>query len=220
MTPMTNAKQIIFTNNARCRDCYRCLRNCPVNAIKLKNGQASVEVERCILCGTCLKECPQGAKDFRSDLEKVKLLLKENSKVAVSIAPSFPAIFDPWQCDVIPSALRKLGFGYIAETAEAAFYVAEKTRELFSEKKRGMTLATACPAFVSYIEKYKSENVKNLVPVVSPMIAHAKRIKEKLGKDCKVVFIGPCLAKKGEAEREEYKGIIDAVLTFKEFTEW
>jgi iron only hydrogenase large subunit-like protein len=220
MTPQMNAKQIIFTNNARCRDCYRCLRNCPVNAIKLKNGQASVEVERCILCGTCLKECPQGAKDFRSDLEKVKLLLKENVKVAVSIAPSFPAIFDPWQCEVIPSVLRKLGFNYIAETAEAAFYVAEKTGEFFSEKKSGLALATACPAFVSYIEKYNPENVKNLVPVVSPMIAHAKRIKEKLGKDYKVVFIGPCLAKKGEAEREEYKGIIDAVLTFTEFTEW
>lgn len=220
MSPKSNDRQIIFTNKARCRDCYRCVRTCPVNAIRLNDNQASVDVERCILCGTCLKECPQGAKQFRRDLEKVKLILKENDKVAVSIAPSFPSLFEDWQIERVPSVLRKLGFSYISETAEAAFYVAKETNKYFSHRRSGACLATACPSFVNYVEKYRPEDVKYLATVVSPMIAHAKRIKEKLGPDCKVVFIGPCLAKKGEAERPEYYGIVDAVLTFTELTEW
>ncbi len=215
-----NERQIIFTNKARCRDCYRCLRNCPVNAIRLIDGQAFVENERCILCGTCLKECPQNAKQFRRDIEKVKRLLIENNNVAVSIAPSFPAIFEEWQAERIPSVLRKLGFDFISETAEAAYYVAKETHEIFSIQNKGMCLATACPSFVNYVEKYQPEEVKNLTPVVSPMIAHAQNLKDKLGKNCKVVFIGPCLAKKGEAERPELEGIVDAVLTFTELLEW
>lgn len=213
-------QQIIYTNKARCRDCYRCLRNCPVNAIKMKDGQAFVDIERCILCGTCLKECPQNAKQFRRDLEKVKWLISENNNVAVSIAPSFAALFTEWQTDRIPSLLRKLGFTYISETAEAAYYTAIETEKYFAEKCAGICLATACPSFVDYVEKYQPEKVNNLTQVISPMIAHGKRIKEKLGAQTKVVFIGPCLAKKREAERVEYKGIVDAALTFTELLEW
>jgi iron only hydrogenase large subunit-like protein len=220
MSPRAIDKQIIFTNKARCRDCYRCLRNCPVNAIRLKDGQAAVEPDRCILCGLCLKECPQGAKQFRRDVEKVKKLLLDCEKVAVSIAPSFPSIFETWEAERIPSLLRKFGFSFVSETAEAAFYVARESEKYFSTKESGLCMATACPSFVNFIEKYRQEDVKNLVPVVSPMIAHAKRIKEKLGKNSKVVFIGPCLAKKGEAERSSYEGIIDSVLTFTELLEW
>lgn len=212
--------QIIFTNKARCRDCYRCLRNCPVNAIKMKDGQASIEVEMCILCGTCLKECPQNAKQFRRDLEKVKRLIKENEYVAVSIAPSFPAMFEDWQIERVPSLMRKFGFSYVCETAEAAYYVAMETKEYFSEKVKGLCLSTACPSFVTYIEKFQPKNVDNLIPLVSPMVAHAKRLKNKLGSNWKVVFVGPCVAKKAEAERTEYKNLIDGVLTFTELIEW
>ncbi len=212
--------QIIFTNKARCRDCYRCLRNCPVNAIKMKDGQASVEAELCILCGTCLKECPQNAKQFRRDIEKVKRLIKENENVAVSIAPSFPALFEDWQIERVPSLMRKLGFSYVCETAEAAFFVAKETKEYFSEKEKGLCLSTACPSFVTYIEKYQTKKVNNLTPIVSPMVAHAKRLKNKLGSHWKVVFVGPCVAKKAEAERSEYKGLIDGTLTFTELLEW
>ena len=212
--------QIIFTNKARCRDCYRCLRYCPVNAIKIREGQAFVEVERCILCGTCLKECPQNAKQFRRDLEKAKQLITANEKVAVSIAPSFPAIFEDWQIKRLPSVLRQLGFNYISETAEAAFFVANETKEYFSGIGKTFCLSSACPSYVTYVEKYKPEQVKNLIPVVSPMIAHARRLKQKLGEDWKVVFIGPCLAKKAEAERKEFRGLVDVVLTFTELLEW
>jgi iron only hydrogenase large subunit-like protein/uncharacterized Fe-S cluster-containing protein len=212
--------QIIFTNKARCRDCYRCLRNCPVNAIKMKDGQAQVEPEKCILCGTCLKECPQNAKQFRRDLERVKRLIKENEKVAVSIAPSFPALFEEWEVERIPSLMRRLGFSYVSETSEAAFYVARETKDYFNQIQKGLCLSTACPSYVTYVEKYQPKVVKNLAPIVSPMIAHAKRLKKKLGNDWKIIFIGPCVAKKAEAERIEYKGLVDAVLTFTELLEW
>ncbi len=212
--------QIIFTNKARCRDCYRCLRNCPVNAIKMKDGQASVEADRCILCGTCLKECPQNAKQFRHDLIRVKKLIKENENVAVSIAPSFPALFEDWQIERIPSLMRRLGFSYVSETAEAAYYVAKETKDLFLQKGKGICLSTACPSYVTYVEKYQPLQVKNLITVVSPMIAHARRLRKKLTGDWKIVFIGPCVAKKAEAERSEHKGLIDGVLTFTELLEW
>ena len=212
--------QIIFTNKARCRDCYRCLRNCPVNAIKIREGQAFVEVERCILCGTCLKECPQNAKQFRRDVARVKQLLAENKNVAVSIAPSFPALFEDWQIKRVPSVLRQLGFNYISETAEAAFFVANETKDYFANMGKGLCLSTACPSFVTYVEKYQPEMVKNLIPVVSPMIGHARRLKQKLGNHWKVVFIGPCLAKKAEAERPEFRDLVDVALTFTELLEW
>jgi iron only hydrogenase large subunit-like protein/uncharacterized Fe-S cluster-containing protein len=186
----------------------------------MKDGQASVEAELCILCGTCLKECPQNAKQFRRDVEKVKRLIKENENVAVSIAPSFPALFEDWQIERVPSLMRKLGFSYVCETAEAAYFVAKETKEYFSEKGKGLCLSTACPSFVTYIEKYQTKKVDNLTPIVSPMIAHAKRLKNKLGSHWKVVFVGPCVAKKAEAERPEYKGLIDAAITFTELLDW
>ncbi|MCK9281887.1 MAG: 4Fe-4S binding protein [Melioribacteraceae bacterium] len=212
--------QILYTNKARCKDCYRCLRNCPVDAISMRDGQAYVEIEKCILCGTCIKECPQEAKQFRRDIDRVKFYIREGENIAVSLAPSFPAIFEAWEVERIPTLLRKLGFSYIAETAEAAYFVAKETSKVFAENKNGLCIGTSCPSFVQYIEKYNPELVKDLVPIVSPMIAHAKRLKSKLGKDTKVVFVGPCLAKKHEAEREEYKGFVDTVLTFTELLEW
>ena len=105
-----NKNQIIYTNEARCRDCYRCVRVCPVNAIKMNESQASVDMDKCIVCGTCIRECPQQAKSFRNDVYKVKKLLLENEKVAVSVAPSFAAIFSEWERKRIPSVFRHLGF--------------------------------------------------------------------------------------------------------------
>lgn len=217
---ITNERQIIFTNKARCRDCYRCLRNCPVHAIRLIDGQAFVDNDRCILCGTCLKECPQNAKQFRRDTLKVKKMLEENANVAVSIAPSFASIFEEWEIERLPSVMRKLGFSFVSETAEAAYYVAKETHQVFNHQNNGLCLATACPSFVNFIEKYEPAEVKSLATVVSPMVAHAKRLKNKLGKNYKIVFVGPCLAKKGEAERFENENAVDAVLTFTELLEW
>ena len=212
--------QVVFTNKARCRDCYRCLRNCPVKAISMHEGQARVEAERCIACGTCIRECPQGAKVFRNDVERAKRLLEAGTPVAASIAPSFVAFLPAWEQRRLASALRKLGFAHVSETAIGAYHVAQETARLAADQPGQSHVCTACPAVVSFVEKYDPEAAPLLVPVVSPMLAHARHIKAKLGPDARVVFIGPCVAKKAEAQRPEHAGLVDCVLTFAELGEW
>lgn len=217
---MTNERQVVFTNKAHCRDCYRCLRVCPVKAIRMENGQAYVVPELCISCGTCIRECPQGAKQFRNDVERAVRLVASGGVVAASVAPSFAAVFSEWERKRLASALRRLGFGYVGETAIGAYHVATETARMVSARKSRHHICTACPAVVSYVERYEPEKVDLLTPVVSPMLAHARHIRARLGDDAKVVFIGPCVAKKAEAERPENTGLVDCVLTFVELMEW
>ena len=218
MSSEPNNNQIVFTNKARCRDCYRCIRVCPVKAIGLRDGQAYVDETKCISCGTCIRECPQHAKSFRNDLDRVISLIATGRKTAVTIAPSFASFFEQWQIKRLPSALRKLGFSYISETAVGAYFVAKETAEYAKKKPGKVHITTACPAVINYIELYKPELIKCLVPVASPMIAHGRMIKEKLGSDTAVVFIGPCVAKKAEVQNSI--GEIDYALTFLELQQW
>lgn len=220
MNDESQTGQVVYTNKAHCRDCYRCLRVCPVKAIRMENGQAYVVKERCISCGTCIRECPQGAKQFRNDIERAVRLLETNPVVAASVAPSFVSVFSESEQKRLASGLRKLGFSYVAETAVGAYHVAQKTAEICNSQRDSSHVCTACPAVVNYVQRYDPEKIDLLVPVVSPMIAHSKIIKDKLGKQAKVVFIGPCVAKKSEAEWPENKGVVDCVLTFAELIEW
>lgn len=210
--------QVVFTNKARCRDCHRCVRVCPVKAINVFQAQAFVVDELCIACGTCIEECPQGAKSFRKDTEKAREILDEQGSVSASIAPSFAAEYSPEEILRLPDALRKLGFSYVSETSMGAYYTAEKTKEYILSKPESTHLCTACPAFVSYVEKYQPALVDKLVPVISPMIAHAEILKQKHPMT-KVIFIGPCVAKKREAFKPEYENLVDCVLTFTELNE-
>lgn len=212
--------QVVFTNKARCRDCYRCLRVCPVKAIRMENGQASVVAERCIACGTCIRECPQHAKTCRSDLERAIRFVRESKHVAVSLAPSFVALYSTWEQRRIPSALRALGFSHVSETSIGAYPTAQATAAIAAGDPDRPHLCTACPAFVSYIEKYRTELVAALTPVSSPMVAHARILRKRLGDSIKVIFVGPCVAKKAEADRPELAGVIDCVLTFDELQQW
>jgi len=214
------AGQVVFTNKARCRDCYRCVRVCPVKAIRMHKEQAFVVSDRCISCGTCIRECPQGAKSFRSDLDYAVRLIATKQIVSASVAPSFAAVFSEWEQKRLASALRKLGFAYIAETAVGAYPVAKKTAEYVRNQPDRSHICTACPAVVRYVERYQPDLTDLLVPVVSPMIAHAMHLKEKMGLETKVVFIGPCVAKKAEAEIPQNQGIVDCVITFAELVEW
>jgi iron only hydrogenase large subunit-like protein/uncharacterized Fe-S cluster-containing protein len=206
----------VYTVTANCQDCYRCVRVCPVKAISVRNGQACIEDDLCIKCGTCVRECPQHAKTIRSSLYAVKELLASGGNVAVSVAPSFAAVFDGWRAKKLPAALRRLGFACVSETAEGALLVTEETLRHTGSG----SICTACPAVVNFIEKYRPEYVDRLIPVVSPMTAHGHLLKKRLGEDWSVVFIGPCAAKKLEAQRPENAGAVDAVLTFTELLGW
>lgn len=212
--------QIVYTNKARCRDCYRCVRACPVKAIRMEDAQAQVEADRCIVCGTCIRECPQEAKTFRRDLDGVRDLLAQNRQVAISVAPSFAAIFDDWGCARLPSALRRLGFRVVAETAVGAWHVARETAAYLDAHPGRVHIATACPAVVRFVERYRPNRLRDLIPIPSPMIMHARMLRQRYGAGVKVVFVGPCVAKKDEAERREYAGCVDAVIGFPELLDW
>jgi iron only hydrogenase large subunit-like protein len=211
-------KAVVFTNKAKCHDCYRCVRVCPVNAIRMEQGQAHVIPERCIACGTCISECPQQAKTYEKDMDRVYAWLAKGEKIGISIAPSFVSFFDDWEQKCLASALRNCGFSYVAETAVGAYYVAQKTKELISAHPTQNHICSSCPAIVNYIEKYLPNLVGNIVPVVSPMMAHAKMMRSEARLE-KVVFVGPCIAKKDEAKRPELANLVDAVLTFDELLE-
>ena len=212
--------QVVFTNKARCRDCYRCVRVCPVKAIRMHEGQANVVDQRCIGCGTCVRECPQGAKSYRRDLERTRRLIGSGVPVAASVAPSFAAAYPAWQRRRLPSALRQLGFGYVGETAIGAYHTAHETAAIAAAHPDRSYVCTACPAVVRYVEQYRPELIDHLVPVVSPMLAHARHIRARTPGEVRIVFIGPCVAKKAEAERPEHAGLVDCVLTFVELDEW
>ncbi len=208
------SSSIITTDKAKCRDCYRCVRVCPVKAIRIEDGQARVAAERCIYCGTCVRECPQQAKHVRDDLAELKEMLSGESKVVASVAPSFPAAFPELGDGLLQSALKKAGFDMVTETSVGAEMVAQKTAELLAEDD-GNWVTSACPVVVNIVEMYFPESCKNITPIISPMVAHGKYLKAKYGEDIKVVFIGPCSAKKREAEKEG-ENAVDLVLTFEE----
>jgi iron only hydrogenase large subunit-like protein/uncharacterized Fe-S cluster-containing protein len=186
----------------------------------MQKGQAYVDEERCIACGTCIRECPQQAKTFRHDIDVAQRLIDSGTIVAASIAPSFAAVFNKWERARLPAALRALGFRYAGQTSQGAFQISDCARSITEQDKSKTYIATACPALVNYIEKYQTELVDNLLPVVSPMAAHGRMLKEKLGKDAHVVFIGPCVAKKSEILRKDVQDAVDCVLTFSELMLW
>jgi iron only hydrogenase large subunit-like protein/uncharacterized Fe-S cluster-containing protein len=186
----------------------------------MEEGQASVVGELCLSCGTCVRECPQKAKLFRNDIELASRLISSGRKTACSLAPSFAGFFPSWQRRRIPSVLRRLGFTNVSETAVGAFYSALATSDYVNKHSREPNIGTSCPAFVDYVLKYRPDLARYLVPVDSPMVAHAKYLRSKLGEDTAVIFIGPCTAKKAEAARTSGNGTIDCVLTFSELFEW
>jgi len=186
----------------------------------MRAGQAYVDPERCIACGTCIRECPQKAKTFRSDIDEAKKILECGGKIAVSIAPSYVTVYNEWQLKRLPSALRKLGFSYIGHTSVGAYHLACSSVSFIKDKGTDeIYISTACPAVVNYVERYAPDMVKKLIPLVSPMVAHGRILKEKLGVDTKVIFVGPCVAKKTELETAKNAEAVDLVLTFKELNE-
>lgn len=202
---------------SNCKNCHKCIRHCPVKAIRFSGNQAHIIGNECILCGQCFVVCPQNAKEIVDETEKVKVLLQTGNKVIVSLAPSFVANYDGVGINAMRTALKKLGFYDAEETAIGATVVKKEYERMLREDNRDIIITSCCHSINLLIQKYFPRELEYLADVVSPMQAHCLDIKKRYP-DAKTVFIGPCVAKKDEAEH--YEGIVDAVLTFEELTSW
>lgn len=202
---------------SNCKNCYKCIRHCPVKSIRFSGNQAHIIGNECILCGQCFVVCPQNAKEITSEVEKVKVLLASGDPVHVSLAPSFVANYDGVGIGAMRRALQKLGFTDAEETAVGATMVKREYERMLAEEEHDIIITSCCHSVNLLIQKYFPTELQYLAKVLSPMQAHCTDIKRR-HPNAKTVFIGPCVAKKDEAEY--YEGIVDAVLTFEELTEW
>ena len=202
---------------SNCKNCYKCIRHCPVKAIRFSGNQAHIIGNECILCGQCFVVCPQNAKEITSELEKVKVLLQTGEPVVVSLAPSFIANYHGVGIHAMREALKKLGFYDVEETAIGATIVKKEYERMLQEDGRDIIISSCCHSINLLIQKHFPKALEYLADIVSPMQAHCIDIKKRIP-GAKTVFIGPCVAKKDEAEH--YDGIVDAVLTYEELTEW
>ena len=202
---------------SNCKNCYKCIRHCPVKAIRFSGNQAHIIGNECILCGHCFVVCPQNAKEIASEVEKVKVLIHSGEPVYVSLAPSFVANYEGVGIGAMREALKKLGFADVEETAIGATMVKNEYERMIEKEKRDVIISSCCHSINLLIQKYFPSLLPYLADVLSPMQAHCADIKKRYP-NAKTVFIGPCVAKKDEAQH--YEGIVDAVLTYEELTEW
>ena len=202
---------------SNCKNCYKCIRHCPVKSIRFSGNQAQIIGNECILCGRCFVVCPQNAKEIVNETEKVKVLIQSGDPVVASLAPSFVANYEGAGIEAMREALKKLGFYDAEETALGATLVKREYDRILREEDRDIVISSCCHSINLLIQKYFPRELEYLADVLSPMQAHCRDIKRRIP-GAKTVFIGPCVAKKDEAEY--YEGITDAVLTFEELTEW
>ena len=201
---------------SNCKNCYKCIRNCPVKAIRFSANQAHIIGNECILCGHCFVVCPQNAKDIVDETEKVRVLIQSGDPVIVSLAPSFIANYEGVGIESIRKALKALGFADVEETAIGATIVKNEYERILREENRDVLISSCCHSINLLLQKHYPAAMEYLADVVSPMVAHSMDIKKRYP-DAKIVFIGPCVAKKDEAD---HYGMVDAVLTFEELTAW
>ena len=198
---------------SNCKSCFRCVRKCPIKAIRFSGNQAHIIGNECILCGNCVVQCPQNAKEIADGIEKVRVLIQTGDPVIVSLAPSFIANYDGIGIESMRAALKKLGFTDVEETAIGATIVKNEYERMIREEERDVIITSCCHSINLLIQKKFPECLEYLADVMSPMQAHCSDIKKRIP-NAKTVFIGPCVAKKDEADY--YEGIVDAVLTFEE----
>ncbi len=213
-----NQLKPIFTRKSDCRDCYKCVRECPVKAIKIEDNSAGIVDELCIHCGRCVEVCPVGAKKVRNDISTVQQLFDLDRDVILSLAPSWRVEFKGLHASQLVGAIRQLGFSEVSETAIGAQLVSKAVAELIDNAGPGLFLSTACPVVVDLICKYYPQYAKYLTDVVSPLVAHTRLLKSIRGERCSVVFAGPCIAKKIESER--FNEPVASALTFENLHDW
>lgn len=211
------ANNCLTLKKSNCKNCYKCIRHCPVKSIRFSGNQAYIIGNECILCGHCFVVCPQNAKQIVDETEKAKVLLQSGASVYVSIAPSFIANYEGVGIGSVRKALKQLGFADVEETAIGATIVKNEYERMINEEGRDVIISSCCHSINLLIQKYFPKELMYLADTLSPMQAHCAKIKRE-HPGAKTVFIGPCVAKKDEAEY--YEGIVDAVLTFDELTKW
>lgn len=208
---------VVKTKKDLCKACYSCVRNCPANAVKVEMGQARVVEDRCISCGNCVRVCSQQAKEIENHADSVRSMLAGGEKAVALLAPSFPASFYFMEPEELFARLKAIGFAGAEEVAGGVELTVPLYRDLVAAGKTGTLISSHCPAIVGLIERQFPQLIPMLAPVDSAMLAVAKCMRKKYPKG-KMVFIGPCIAKKEEA-RVFGRGVIDAVLTFRELKE-
>ena len=214
---MTTVANCLTLKKSNCKNCYKCIRHCPVKSIRFSGNQAHIIGNECILCGHCFVVCPQNAKEIVDGTEKARVLLQSGDPVVVSLAPSFIANYEGVGIESMRRALKKLGFFDVEETAIGATIVKNEYERMLREEDRDIIITSCCHSVNLLIQKYFPASLEYLADVMSPMQAHCADIKKRMP-GAKTVFIGPCVAKKDEAEH--YEGLVDAVLTFEELTNW
>ncbi|MFA6769685.1 MAG: [Fe-Fe] hydrogenase large subunit C-terminal domain-containing protein [Bacteroidales bacterium] len=205
---------VIYTEKINCQDCYKCIKVCPVKSIKVEDFSASVIEETCIYCGKCINACPVGAKKYRNDTDILKEWAHNGQKMIACLAPSFLSDFGDEKFENLLKVFYCLGFSGVSETAIGADMVATETNRFLQETDKKIVLATCCPSVVNYIKIYYPEYQGHLAPIVSPMIAHVRLLRESGYATHKLVFVGPCIAKKHESDI--YENETDVVITFEE----
>ncbi len=208
----------IYTVDAECQDCYKCLRQCPVKAIRVENGHAHVDPELCVACGGCVAICPAGAKHIRNDLNRARNLLSLETPVYVSLAPSWVSEFPGIDAARIIAALKTLGFRGVSETALGAQEVSATIAVALKSNAPAIHISSACPVIVSYLRKYLPEHTANITTLHSPLLSHCQLLRQVMGKNIHIAFIGPCIAKKNEAD--EHPQLLNVALTFDELRDW
>ncbi len=211
-----NKLEAIYTEEINCQDCYKCIRHCPVKAIKIENHSASIIHDDCIFCGKCVSVCPAGAKKLRNDTQIARFLLKQSKPVAISLAPSYISSFSNYTKQQLICALKKLGFDIVSETAIGAEILSANIDSWIPEQKPGMYISSCCPSVVSLINKYYPDFNKKIVPFKTPAQIHASFLRETYG-DIHVIFAGPCIAKKNELKYPDND--LDLALSFNELDE-
>jgi iron only hydrogenase large subunit-like protein len=211
-------RDAIYTIQRECQDCHKCIRECPVKAIRVQDTYARVMPEACIMCGNCVLACPNNAKQVRDDLPLARALVASGRRVVASLAPSFVAQHPGVKPAQWIQAIKQLGFHAVSETALGAQQVSASIYQLLSESPHQIWVSSACPVVVDYIGKYHSECQPHLSSLLSPLLTHCKMLREHYGSDIAIVFIGPCIAKKKEAQ--QHPELLDVVLTFEDLDAW
>ncbi len=206
----------IYTEKNNCQDCYKCLRQCPVKAIKIEDGSASIIPDQCIYCGHCVQVCPSEAKKVRDDMMDLYTLIDSKAKIIACIAPSWVSEFPGLNAGQLTTIFSKLGFAGVSETALGAEIISKQTAQWIDNQPNGIYISSCCPSVVQFICRYYPELKSHLVPLVSPMQAHAQMLRDMYGAEIKIAFFGPCIAKKTELDH----GYTDVALTFRDLHTW